>query len=113
MVRKAKARRDQERYEADRREWEIFRPKLEALQTYPEAQLLVLETPPPDPPGRKYYSNLSFFLGAFSVPGGASYAEKALYLKFIQRLDDSGALKPCTGQIVEEALRRFMNDQGT
>lgn len=113
MVRKTKAQLDQERYEADRREWEIFRPKLEALQTYPEAELLVLETPPPDSPGRKYYSNLSFFIGSFSVPSGASYAEKALYLRFIQRLNASGALIPGTGQKVEETLRYSMDDQGS
>ena len=109
--RKTKAQRDHERREAERREWEIFRPKLDALQSYVEASQLVAEAPPPDAPGRGYYSNLGFFLQAFIVPMGSSYAERALYLQFIQRLDAAGSLKPGAGQQIEEVLRLAMRAQ--
>jgi hypothetical protein len=109
--RKTKAQRDHERAEADRREWETFRPRLNALQSYTDAVRLVAETPPPDAPGRRYYSNLGFFLQAFTVPFGSSHAEKALYLQFIQRLDAGGELKPGAGQKIVEALRHAMKAQ--
>ncbi len=110
--RKTKAEREQEWAEADRRVWDQFRPR-EALASFGEAQSLANEAPPPDSPGRRYYSNLGFFLQSFAVPMGSSYAEKALYLQFIQRLDAAGALKPGTGQKVQEELRRAMEAQGS
>lgn len=83
--RKRKAEREQEWVEADRRVWDQFRLRLEALASFGEAQSLTNEAPPPDSPGRRYYSNLGFFLQSFAVPMGSSYAEKALYIQFIQR----------------------------
>jgi|GEM_PF-1943216 len=109
--RKTKAQLDHERSEAERREWEIFRPKLDALQTYAEALKLVAEAPRPDAPGRRYYSNLGFFLQAFTVPMGSSHAERALYLQFIQRLDAAGSLKPGARQPIEQALLHAMKTQ--
>lgn len=106
--RKTKAQRGQERSEAERRQWETFRPRLDALQTYVDAMKLMAEAPPAAP-GRSYYSNLGFFLQSFTVPMGSSYGEKALYLQFIQRLDDAGALRPGARIQIEEALRRAMN----
>ena len=111
--RKTKAEREQERTDADRRVWDRFRPQLETLASFAGAQLLVDEAPPPDSPGRRYYSNLGFFLQAFTVPTGSSYAEKALYLQFVQRLDAAGSLKPGTGQKVQEEIRRAMEAQGS
>jgi hypothetical protein len=92
------ARREQGWAEADRRVWDRFRARLEGLTSFPEAQLLVDEALPPDSPGRRYYSNLGFFLQDFTVPAGSSYAEKELYLQFIQRLNATGALKPGAAQ---------------
>lgn len=109
--RKTKAERDHEHHEAERRAWEAFRPKLEALQSYPEARKLVAQAPPESAPGRGYYMNLGFFLQSFTIPLGSSYEEKALYLQFIQRLDARGGLKPGVGQQVEAALRRAMETQ--
>lgn len=111
MARKTKAQRDYEWREAERREWEIFRPKLDALQSYDEAKRLVAEAPPPDTPGRRYYSNLGFFLQAFTVPMGSSHAERGLYLQFIQRLDAAGKLKPGARQQIEDALRHAIKAQ--
>lgn len=110
--RKTKTQRDEESADADRRAWELFRPKLDALQTFAEAQLLAAETPPPDSLGRRYYSNLVFFLQAFIIPTGSNYAEKTLYLQFIQRLDAAGALKQGAGQRVVEELRRAIEERG-
>jgi hypothetical protein len=109
--RKTKAQLDHERNEAERREWDTFRPKLDALQTFADAKQLMAEAPRPDAPGRSYYSHLGFFLQAFTVPMGSSYAERTLYLQFIQRLDAAGALKPGAGQQIEQALRHAMKMQ--
>ena len=108
MARKTKAQRDQEYADAKCRVWEIFRPKLDAVQSLAEAYKLVAETPPPDAPGRTYYSNLAFFLQCFGVPGGSSYTEKALYLQLIARLDATGILKAGAREKVESDLRQAM-----
>jgi hypothetical protein len=70
--RKTKAEREQEWQAADRRLWEEFRPRLEALTSFVDARLFVDDAPPRDSPGRRYYSNLGFFLQAFTVPEGSS-----------------------------------------
>jgi len=110
--RKTRAERDQERADAERRVWDAFRPRLDALQTFLEAKKLMAESPPPDAPGRRYYSNLAFFLQAFIVPMGSSYAEKALYVQFNQRLDAAGELKSGAGQKVIQDLESAMEAQG-
>lgn len=109
--RNTKADRERQRTEDERAMWQDFRPKLESLQTYVDALRLVTETPPPDAPGRRFYSNLGFFLQSFTVPLGSNYTEKALYLQFIQRLDAAGSLKPGAGQRIEAELRRAMASQ--
>ncbi len=76
--RKTKAQRDHEHHEAEQHVWDAFRPKLDALQSFPEALKLVAEASPPNAAGRRYYSNLGFFLQSFIVPAGSSYEEKAL-----------------------------------
>lgn len=103
--------RERTRLDADRRAWEEFRPRLAAVRTIAEAQRLLARAPPPDSPGRRYYSNLSTFLQVFGVPAGSSHAEKALYLQFVRRLDASGALTPGLGTIIEDDLRREMEAQ--
>jgi hypothetical protein len=107
--RKTNSNRRQEWLAADRRVWEQFRPKLEALSSFPEAQSLVIEAPPPNSPGRRYYSNLDFFLGTFAVPAGSNFVELSLYLQFIRRLDTAGTLKPGIGKNVQEAIQHAMN----
>jgi len=108
MARKTKAQRKQEHADAEQRVWEAFRPKLDAAITLSDALQLADQTPPPDAPGRRYYSNLAFFLQCFGVPGASSYAEKALYLQLIKRLDATGVLKAGACQKVEEDLRQSM-----
>ena len=108
MARKTTAQKIQERTEAERRVWEVFRPKLDAVQNLAEAHELAAETPPPDAPGRRYYSNLAYFLQCFGVPGGSSYAEKGLYLKLIARLDSTGILKPGAREQIESEIRHAM-----
>jgi len=110
--RKTKSERHQERIEAEQRAWELFRPRLDALQSRADALKLLTEAPPPDSPGRKYYSNLGFFLQGFTPPGGSSYAEKALYVQLIQRMDKLGELKPGARETIEQALRHAMEGVG-
>ncbi|MDQ3638996.1 MAG: hypothetical protein M3426_13555 [Actinomycetota bacterium] len=110
MARKTKTEREQERAVAEQRAWEELRPKLAALESFVDAKLLAGQSPPPDSPGRSYYSNLAFFLQEFVVPGGSSYEERLLYLRFIQRLDSAGALEPGAGEEVGERLRRSMEE---
>lgn len=112
MTRKTKAERDQQRAEAEHRAWDEFFPKLKALQSYAEALELVANSPRPDSPGRRYYSNLDFFLQAFTVPNDSSYAEKEQYLSFVKKLDAAGELKAGALQPIEEALRHAMAMQG-
>jgi hypothetical protein len=96
----------QERYEAEQRAWDVFRPKLAALQTFDEAVSLVNQAPPHSSPARRHYSNLGFFLqNNFNVPAGSSNAERALYLEFITRLDAAGALKPDAREQIERTIR--------
>ena len=52
MARKTKAQRNQEHADAERRVWEVFRPKLDAATTLADALQLAAQTPPPDPPGK-------------------------------------------------------------
>jgi hypothetical protein len=66
--------------------WDQFEPKLAALQSFTDAEMLVFRAPPEGSPGRKFYSNLGFFLQRFSVPDGASRAELHLYIGFIRRI---------------------------
>jgi hypothetical protein len=87
------AERERARANAERRAWDEFRPKLAALQTFVEAQRLARSPLSPGSPGRKFYSNLGFFLHAFIVPLGSSYEEKSLYIEFIRRLDAAKSLK--------------------
>jgi hypothetical protein len=110
--RRTKADRERERYEADRREWERFRPRLEAAQTLADALRLAADTPRSDEPGRRYYSNLSFFLQTFIVPDGSSHEERALYLQLVRRLDATGVLKPGAGEKIQDALRRTIEAKG-
>ena len=94
--------------EADLRAWSLFRSRLEAATSFAEAQVLVREAPPPDSPGRRYYSNLGFFLQSFAVPTGSGHEERELYLRFVEKLDGSGALKRGAGQKVRDDLQRSM-----
>lgn len=104
--RRTQADRDRDRAEAEQRVWDRFWPRLQALETYEEAQRLVDETPPPDAPGRRFYSNLAFFLGGFAPPAGAGGQERSAYLAFIARLDAAGRLRAGARQEIEAAFAR-------
>ncbi|MFN0177169.1 MAG: hypothetical protein ACKVZ0_00080 [Gemmatimonadales bacterium] len=110
--RKTVAERRQERDEAQRLAWEVFRPLLKRVQTYVEALALVHGGPGPDQPGRRYYSNLAFFLQTFAPPGDSSHDEKALYLELIGRFDAEGAIKPGLRVGLEEQMRAAMTSEG-
>lgn len=111
MPRKAADQRSQERADAERRCWDQFRPKLEALQTFDDAVRLVGQAPPPDAPGRRYYSNLGFFLNGFAVPAGSGYTERALYLQLVQRIDAAGGLKPGALEPIERVIKASLRSE--
>lgn len=87
--------RKQEAWEsANDRYWQYFREVLSNLDDYKEARDFAYSGPGPDQPGRKYHSNLAFFLERFYIPGGSNSTERALYLKFLRKIDKAGQLKP-------------------
>jgi hypothetical protein len=107
--RKTNAERRQERDAAERRCWDEFFPKLEAVQGFVEAMKLLNEAPPPDATGRRYYSNLGWFLRTYSVPDGASHEENAQYLRLLERFDAEGAIMAGMRGKLEEAFRKAMS----
>jgi hypothetical protein len=56
-------------------------------------------------PGRKYYSNLGFFLRTFSRPDGADAAEVSAYIRLIESDKD---LRPDQKKGIVETLRASM-----
>lgn len=110
--RRTKAERESERAEADHGVWEVFRTQAAEIRGFADALKLVSEAPSPDSPGRRYYSNLGFFLQGFTVPGGSNNIERGLYLQLIERMDAAGELKPGAGKTIAEALRRAMKTRG-
>jgi hypothetical protein len=113
MPRKRKTvdERRAERDESDRRAWDEFRPKLEAIQSYVGALNLVAHAPPVDTPGRPFYSNLGFFPPAFTPPLGATAHEKTIYITLIQRMDAKGELKPGEAPRIIAALEKAISEQ--
>lgn len=93
------------------RSWDLFRERLSALCSYSDALGLLADAPPPRSPGRRYYSNLGFFLQEFTSPAAASQAENILYLKLIQRLDITGDLKPGARERIEKSLLTLIKAQ--
>jgi hypothetical protein len=114
MARKRKTAAEQRQESAARecRAWDGFASQLEAVKSFAEAQALVANGPRVGEPGRRYYSNLGFFLGMFSIPDGSNADEKLHYLRLVQRIDAAGGLKPGAGQKVVESLRRGIEQQG-
>ena len=109
--RKSKAERRQERYEAEQREWELFRPKLEGLGSLADAVEVLKAMPLPDTPGRKFYTNLFYFVNHLSPPGASSYREKELYIRFIDTLERIGELNPDARKRVEAELRQAKEEK--
>jgi hypothetical protein len=103
--RKTADERSQERYEAEQRAWDKFRPKLAALNSYADAVALAKSAPPHSDPGRPHYSNLGFFLQHLDVPHGSNATERNLYLQLLQIIDAEGLLKPGVRERVEQTLR--------
>jgi hypothetical protein len=103
--RRTKADREAEYSLAEIRVWNDFVERLATLRTLEDALKLVDAAPPPDAPGRRFYSNLGFFLQYFAVPFGSGATERSLYLRFIARLDEAGVLKPDARGEIEAAFR--------
>ena len=107
--RKTAAEKRQERATLEQKAWELFRKRLEAVDSFVDAQQLAFDRDiRPYSPGRRYYSNLAFLLNYFHPPADSNNTEKALYIQLIQRLDDANQLKPGLGKQVQSALRKAM-----
>ena len=110
--RKTAAEQREERAEAEAHCWVEFRQKLEAAQTYEDAIKLHSQAPPESAPGRRFYSNLGFFLiNSFAPPSAANLTEKTNYLRLIKNFDDAGLLKPGSRQQIEEAFKKSLNTE--
>src|SRR5688572_848259 len=102
--RKTAVERRRESENADHQAWQSFYPKLVATQTYIEAVRLLSESPIPDSPGRRYYSNLGFFLQSYAAPAGANGAELIEYRRLIRLFDAEGVLRKGALSQIEDAL---------
>ena len=101
MMTKRRKTADERRYEADeaaKRAYEEFRSQAADVRTLADARILVSHARNSDP-GRRYYSNLGFFLNTFAPPDGASLDELSLYLAMVRHFDASGDVK--SGALVE------------
>src|SRR5882724_548977 len=96
--RKTASERRQEEADAEGRAWREFNARVREIESFAEVKAFA-EGPAPrsGAPGRQFYSNLAFFLGAFKVPSGSNRAERTLYLHLIQRFDETGQLTPDSG----------------
>jgi len=92
--------------------FERLKNSLNKCKNFVEAQLLVKrELPPVNAPGRKYYSNLIFFLNTFHTPGSASKKDELiLYRNYIIRLHETGQLKPGEGPGIIDKLNKDIEE---
>jgi hypothetical protein len=111
MARKTVAQRQQEQWEAEQLVWKNFRPRLESANSYRDADALARDRNAPESgrPGRRFYSNLAFFLGAFTPPDGASSTELGLYLELVRRIEKE--LKEGSLPVIEAALQAAMTNR--
>ena len=63
-----------------------FLRKLEHVQSNADVKLLLSECPEPNAPGRRFYSNLAFFIEHLVPPRSAGISETMLYVKLAERL---------------------------
>jgi hypothetical protein len=78
--RKTRTKRDCEEAKAEQRAWAAFKPQLGEVRTREDALVLYEQRPPEGSPGRRYYSNLGFFLYTGTIPIEANVAERAVYM---------------------------------
>jgi hypothetical protein len=68
---------NQEWEDACSRAWDSFRRELAALRTVVDTEVLLRNSPRVDSPGRRYCSNLGFFLGDFISPTPLSPSQRS------------------------------------
>jgi hypothetical protein len=87
--RKTKREKSLERGAAEHRCWTSFKQDVEAAQNYIDVFQILQQSPPPDAPGRKFYTNLDVFLKYSKVPAESNNEERYMYLNLIRRLGNS------------------------
>jgi hypothetical protein len=101
----------QPREEAERRQaWTAFHDRVESARGLAEAEAIVADLPPESHPGRKYYSNLGFFLTTFAPPKGGTMEEIQLYLRFLERMNAAGQLRQGVFDTLRNALKLALHD---
>ncbi len=70
-----------------------------------DAHRLVGNSVAPNAPGRRYYSNLGFFVQYLAAPNGANGTELREYLRLVHAFDAEGVLKPGVRGDVEAKLQ--------
>jgi hypothetical protein len=110
MARRTRADREQEWAAKEQRESDRFVVELGKVNKFVEAQVLVFHGPRESEPGRRFYSNLGFFLMSFGVPFGSNNTERQLYIELIQRFDAGRGLKLGTAEKVIADLHESMKD---
>src|SRR4051794_9739963 len=83
--------------------WEDFKARLQTATTLGDALEIALTGPGPDRPGRKFHTNLGFFLSEFRSPVAAGSAELSLYRMLAEKL-----LEQPLGHEITTRLRAFI-----
>jgi hypothetical protein len=67
--------------------WREFSQRLSVASCVADVAKLIAAAPPPDSPGRSYFTNLQFFTmnSSFALPGNADENEAALYVGLLER----------------------------
>ena len=99
---------DSERLRAEA--WRSIQAQLAAATGLVDAQRVLITAPPESHLGRRYYSNLGFFLQTFSPPAGANREEIALYIRLLERINAEGLVKEGRFVPLRQALIAAMDD---
>ena len=103
--RKSAGERRPEKVEKPNQYWEKFRSILHATENRCDALALALAMPRQETPGRKFHTNLLWFLQDFTVPNESNLEERSLYLELIRRFEAGGEVKPGVRRQFEQALQ--------
>jgi hypothetical protein len=105
--RKTAEQRREEFRSLDRKIHDEFYAELAIAKTFSDVAKLLGKMPGPDRPGRRCYANLDYFIRGFvfEPSPGTSRWDIEGYIELIQRLADSGDMKPDQRDGIIEQLR--------
>lgn len=88
-----------------------FFEAINRISSIEDAKRLADAGPAPGETGRKYYSNLDFFLTNSAAPSGASTDELRTYLHLITRCEEAGTLPQKVGAVIRQRLATTIEDR--